>query len=54
MVELGREFKVSVIGEIMMTRPISVFEEPEFLSMIKLFRDSDVAITGSTFWYFGS
>jgi poly-gamma-glutamate synthesis protein (capsule biosynthesis protein) len=45
MVNLGREFKVSVIGEIMMTRPISVFEEPEFLSVIKLFRNADVALT---------
>jgi poly-gamma-glutamate synthesis protein (capsule biosynthesis protein) len=45
MVKLGHEFKVSVMGEIMMTRPISVFEEPDFLSVIKLFRDADVALT---------
>ena len=45
MVKLGHEFKVAVIGEIMMTRPISVFEEPDFLSVIKLFRDADVALT---------
>lgn len=43
--KLGREFNVSVMGEIMMTRPISVFEEPDFLSVIKLFKDADVALT---------
>jgi len=45
MVNPGREFKVAVMGEVMMTRPISVFEEPDFLSMIKLFREADVAVT---------
>lgn len=45
MVELGREFNVSVMGEIMMTRPISAYQEPGFLSVIKLFRDADVAVT---------
>jgi len=45
MVDQGREFKVSVMGEIMMTRPISVYEEPDFLSVVKLFRDADVAVT---------
>lgn len=42
---LQHEFKVAVMGEIMMTRPISVYEEPEFLSVIKLLKDADVAIT---------
>ncbi|PZC50992.1 MAG: poly-gamma-glutamate synthesis protein (capsule biosynthesis protein) [Chloroflexi bacterium] len=42
---LGREFKVAAMGEIMLTRPVSVYEEPDFLSVVKLFRDADVAIT---------
>jgi poly-gamma-glutamate synthesis protein (capsule biosynthesis protein) len=33
------------MGEIMLTRPISVFTEPEFLAVINLFREADVAIT---------
>ncbi len=45
MSKLGHEFKVAAMGEIMLTRPISVYEEPNFLSVIKLFRDADVAIT---------
>jgi poly-gamma-glutamate synthesis protein (capsule biosynthesis protein) len=43
--KLGLEFNIAVMGEIMMTRPISVFKEPDFLSVIELFRNADVALT---------
>ena len=42
---IEREFKVAVMGEIMLTRPVSVYKEPDFLSVIELIRDADVAIT---------
>ena len=45
MITLGHEFNVAVMGEIMMTRPISVFEEPDFMSVIELFRNADVVVT---------
>ncbi len=38
------EFKVAVLGESMLTRPVSVYKDPDFLSVVKLFKDADVAI----------
>ena len=40
---VGSELKVTVMGEIMITRKISVYKEPQFLELIKLVRGSDVA-----------
>ncbi|MGA2785532.1 MAG: CapA family protein, partial [Candidatus Bathyarchaeia archaeon] len=39
------ELKVATIGEVMMVRRISVYEEPEFLELITLIRNSDVGFT---------
>ena len=40
---LGSELKVTMMGEVMITRRISVYKEPEFLELINLVRESDVA-----------
>lgn len=40
-----KDLNVAVSGELMMTRRISVYEDPEFLAWVKIFRDADVAIT---------
>ncbi len=45
MSQRNRELKVAVMGEIMMVRPVSVYTDPDFLSIIKLFREADVSIT---------
>ena len=39
---MGLKLKVSMMGEIMMTRRISAYQEPEFLELINLLRSSDV------------
>jgi poly-gamma-glutamate capsule biosynthesis protein CapA/YwtB (metallophosphatase superfamily) len=37
-----RHWKVAIGGEVMATRPFSVYDEPEFLAVLKLLRDADV------------
>ncbi|WP_457301337.1 CapA family protein [Phyllobacterium sp. P5_D12] len=40
---LNRDWKVVLAGECMISRPFSVYEEPEFLGVLDLLRSSDVA-----------
>jgi poly-gamma-glutamate capsule biosynthesis protein CapA/YwtB (metallophosphatase superfamily) len=37
-----RNWKVAIAGEVMATRPFSMYDEPGFLDMVKLLRDADV------------
>ena len=37
-----RHWKVAIAGEAMVSRPFSVHDEPEFLAVLKLLRESDV------------
>jgi len=39
------DFRMALTGDSIITRKLSVYEEPEFLEMIELMRDADVAFT---------
>lgn len=39
------DFSIALTGDSIITRPLSVYDEPEFLSMIELIRSTDVAFT---------
>lgn len=39
------DFSMALTGDSIITRPLSVYEEPEFLAMIELIRSADVAFT---------
>jgi poly-gamma-glutamate synthesis protein (capsule biosynthesis protein) len=40
-----RDFRIALTGDAIITRKISVYDEPEFLQMIELIRGADVAFT---------
>src|SRR5581483_4553201 len=37
------DFSIALAGDTMLTRKLSVFDEPEFLALAKIFRDCDAA-----------